>query len=65
GPAAAWTGPVSRGDYSTVAKHLKALGKHPKEYGAAYTAVSRLSAAVLSGDAGDTLRQLERILKRI
>lgn len=64
GPAAAWTGPVSRGDYSTVAKHLEALGKHPKEYGAAYTAVTRLSAAVLSGDAGDTLRQLERILKK-
>ena len=65
GPAAAWTGPVSRGDFGTVAKHLKALKRHPREFEAAYAAVSRLSVAVLSRNANEMLRRLERILRKV
>ena len=64
GPAAAWTGPVSRGDYDTVSKHVEALKRHPEEFLAAYGAVSLLSAAVLSKDSNEILRQLERVLKK-
>ena len=39
GPRAAWTGPMSRGDYAIVAKHAKALRKYPREYLDAYAAL--------------------------
>lgn len=48
GPQAAWTGPLSRGDYATIAKHVKALKKFPKEFGDAYAALALLSTRVLS-----------------
>lgn len=64
GPAASWTGPVARGDFRTVAKHVQAMKREPKEFGAAYAAVARLSAAVLSRESSDVLRQLERVLKK-
>lgn len=63
GPGPAWTGPVSRGDYATVAKHVAALQSFPREYREAYAALSRLSAAVLSRDRRGTLRRLAKALQ--
>ena len=48
GPHAAWTGPLSRGDYATISKHAKALRRFPREYQDAYAALALLSARVLS-----------------
>ena len=36
GPHAAWTGPLSRGDYATISKHARALSRFPREFAAAY-----------------------------
>jgi len=61
GPLAAWTGPLSRGDFSTIERHVKALGDFEPEYLEAYKTLSRLSAEVLAADPGAMLKQLERI----
>jgi predicted short-subunit dehydrogenase-like oxidoreductase (DUF2520 family) len=61
GPLAAWTGPLSRGDFSTIERHVKALGDFEPEYLEAYKALSRLSAEVLAAQPGAMLKQLERI----
>jgi predicted short-subunit dehydrogenase-like oxidoreductase (DUF2520 family) len=61
GPLAAWTGPLSRGDFSTIERHVKALGDFDPEYLEAYKTLSRLSADVLSAEPGAMLKQLERI----
>jgi len=63
GPAASWTGPVSRGDYLTVARHAAALESFPPEYGAAYAALARLGAAVLARRPRETLKRLGKALK--
>ncbi len=62
GPGAAWTGPVARGDYATVARHVVALRRFPREYRDAYAALTRLSAGVLSRNSRATLRRLARVL---
>jgi predicted short-subunit dehydrogenase-like oxidoreductase (DUF2520 family) len=64
GAAASWTGPLARGDYSTVAKHVKALRNHPVEFGQSYAALGRLAARVLSQNPGIQLRELNRIEKK-
>ena len=61
GPLAAWTGPLSRGDFSTIERHVKALGDFEPEYQEAYKVLSRLSAKVLAADPGAMLKQLDRI----
>jgi predicted short-subunit dehydrogenase-like oxidoreductase (DUF2520 family) len=58
GPRAAWTGPISRGDFLTVGRHADALSSFPPEYQDAYKALSRLSAAVLSDDPSAVLQKL-------
>jgi predicted short-subunit dehydrogenase-like oxidoreductase (DUF2520 family) len=63
GPRAAWTGPASRGDYETVAKHREALRRYPREFGDSYATLVRLSARVLAKNPNATLKQLERALK--
>ncbi len=63
GPRAAWTGPASRGDYATVAKHREALRRYPREFGESYATLVRLSARVLAKNPNATLKQLERALK--
>ena len=60
GPHAAWTGPLSRGDYKIVRAHLDALQKSPKEFERAYEALNRLAARVLSQDAAGMLDALEK-----
>jgi len=58
GPRAAWTGPLSRGDFQVVRAHLDALKESPKEFAHAYDALNRLAAGVLSNDPASTLAEL-------
>jgi predicted short-subunit dehydrogenase-like oxidoreductase (DUF2520 family) len=62
GPRAAWTGPLSRGDYAVVAKHVHALRRYPPEFRKSYAALARLAAQVLSKDPAATHKQLKRAL---
>jgi predicted short-subunit dehydrogenase-like oxidoreductase (DUF2520 family) len=48
GPRLAWTGPLSRGDYETIARHREALRRLPPEFSETYLALSMLAARVLS-----------------
>lgn len=48
GPRLAWTGPLSRGDYETIALHRQAFRSFPHEFSDAYLALSMLAARVLS-----------------
>lgn len=62
GPRAAWTGPISRADYGTVAMHVKALRSQSSELRETYQALARLSARVLSKKHSVTLRDLNQVL---
>ena len=53
GPRAAWTGPLARGDYEVVAKHLNVLQQYSEEYRDAYDALNRLAERVLTLDAAN------------
>lgn len=64
GPRATWTGPLSRGDYSTVAKHVEALERFPREVGESNAALSRLAARLLADNPRKMLRQLERVSEK-
>jgi predicted short-subunit dehydrogenase-like oxidoreductase (DUF2520 family) len=48
GPRAAWTGPLSRGDWATIRLHWDALGRYPDEFRQAYAAMTRLAARLLA-----------------
>jgi predicted short-subunit dehydrogenase-like oxidoreductase (DUF2520 family) len=50
GPRAAWTGPLSRGDYEIVSRHARALRTSSLEVRKAYAALAMLAASILSGD---------------
>ena len=60
GPRAAWTGPLSRGDFKVVRAHLQALRDSPEEFVLAYEALSRLAARVLAQDTPGTLAELKK-----
>jgi predicted short-subunit dehydrogenase-like oxidoreductase (DUF2520 family) len=62
GPHAAWTGPLSRGDYATIAKHAKALRQFPREFQEGYAALAHLSARVLPKKSAATKSKLKRAL---
>jgi predicted short-subunit dehydrogenase-like oxidoreductase (DUF2520 family) len=62
GPRAAWTGPISRSDFGTIALHAKALRKQPEELQQAYAALARLSARVLAKNYRPTLNHLNKAL---
>jgi predicted short-subunit dehydrogenase-like oxidoreductase (DUF2520 family) len=64
GARKAWTGPVARGDFSTVARHRAALAEWPEEFFHSYAAMARLSARVLASDAKQKLQQLDRVLPK-
>ena len=64
GPRAAWTGPLSRGDYDIVATHLEAMKDLPVEFAQAYEAVNRLAAVVLAQDSASMLADLEKVTVR-
>jgi predicted short-subunit dehydrogenase-like oxidoreductase (DUF2520 family) len=53
GLKAAWTGPLARGDYEVVAKHVAALQEYSPEYCKAYEALNRLAERILPRDADD------------
>jgi predicted short-subunit dehydrogenase-like oxidoreductase (DUF2520 family) len=63
GPHAAWTGPLSRGDFSTVERHVHALTSQDAgaEYLEVYQSLSRLTAKLLSSPSGTMLKHLEEI----
>lgn len=60
GPRAAWTGPLSRRDYKVVRAHSNALRELPIEFAAAYEALNRLAARVLSQDTAAMLAALQK-----
>jgi predicted short-subunit dehydrogenase-like oxidoreductase (DUF2520 family) len=64
GPRAAWTGPLSRGDFKVVEAHLEALRESPDEFAQAHEALNRLAARVLSQDAPGMLAELDKISAR-
>jgi predicted short-subunit dehydrogenase-like oxidoreductase (DUF2520 family) len=64
GPQESWTGPVSRGDFATVAKHTKALRGHPPEFEEAYAALALLASRVLSKNSAAASKQLKRALRK-
>jgi predicted short-subunit dehydrogenase-like oxidoreductase (DUF2520 family) len=59
GPRAAWTGPLSRGDYGVVAAHTEAMKDLPPEFAQAYKEVNRLAAVVLAQDSATMLAELK------
>lgn len=61
GPRAAWTGPLSRGDYKVVRAHWDALRDSPAEFAHAHEALSRLAARVLAQDPATILAELEKV----
>jgi predicted short-subunit dehydrogenase-like oxidoreductase (DUF2520 family) len=64
GPHPAWTGPLTRGDFSTVQRHVDGLSGFPREYLDAYIALTRLIAAVLSDDSTALLPKLDSIFSQ-
>jgi predicted short-subunit dehydrogenase-like oxidoreductase (DUF2520 family) len=67
GPAQALTGPISRGDSGTVAKHLEALSSHQPHVVALYLELARLTVdlAEKGGKISEQVAQrLERELER-
>jgi predicted short-subunit dehydrogenase-like oxidoreductase (DUF2520 family) len=65
GPRATWTGPLSRGDFGVIERHLEALRPFPREYREAYDALSRLGLNVLANGGGSKKRLLRQTLARI
>jgi predicted short-subunit dehydrogenase-like oxidoreductase (DUF2520 family) len=63
--ARAWTGPLNRGDFGVIARHLEVLRHLPREYRGAYDALSRLALKVLANGGGSKKRRLDRTLARI
>ena len=64
-PSSAWTGPLSRGDFGVIERHLEALRGFPKEYRGAYEALSKLAVTVLANNSQAKKLALERILATI
>ena len=60
GARAAWTGPLSRGDFQVVRAHLDALKESPKEFAHAYEALNCLAASVLAKNPAGTLAELRK-----
>jgi predicted short-subunit dehydrogenase-like oxidoreductase (DUF2520 family) len=60
GPRAAWTGPLSRGDFQVVRAHLDALKDSPKEFARAYEALNCLAASVLAKDSSGMFAELAK-----
>jgi predicted short-subunit dehydrogenase-like oxidoreductase (DUF2520 family) len=50
GPRASWTGPLARGDYEIVAKHLNVLQDYSPEYKQAYEALNHLAERIFERD---------------
>lgn len=59
GAAAAWSGPVARGDFATVAKHIAVLRNYPADFRAAYESLTRLVIQLVAARPRQLLKQLE------
>jgi len=62
GTRKAWTGPLARGDFATIAAHGRALRKHPREIRAAYEALSRVTVKTLGTHPERGMRELNAAL---
>jgi predicted short-subunit dehydrogenase-like oxidoreductase (DUF2520 family) len=62
GPRAAWTGPLSRGDYAIVARHARALRAYPRDFQQSYAALSLLAGRLLAKNPADALKRIKRAL---
>ncbi len=62
--AAAWTGPLQRGDVGTVRRHLAALKALPRPYREAYLALARALVELYRNPRDPATRKLRRLLKR-
>lgn len=58
GPRAAWTGPLSRGDYKVIAAHQEALLDSPPEFEEAYLSLNCLAARTLAQNPSEVLGEL-------
>ncbi len=58
GPAAAWSGPVARGDFATVTKHIAVLRNYPAEFRAAYESLTRLVIQLVAANPKPLLQKL-------
>jgi predicted short-subunit dehydrogenase-like oxidoreductase (DUF2520 family) len=64
GPRASWTGPLARGDYEIVAKHLNVLQDYSPEYRDAYEALNHLAEQVLVREpASEDADRMEKNIK--
>jgi predicted short-subunit dehydrogenase-like oxidoreductase (DUF2520 family) len=63
GPRAAWTGPLSRGDYAVVAKHVRALRRYPREFALAYAALAQLAGRVLAKNPREAKTKIDRAIR--
>ena len=61
GPRAAWTGPLSRGDYDGVACHLEGLQRFDSVFADAYAVLNQLAEVVLSGKQAEDQRALQEV----
>src|SRR5580693_8805444 len=61
GTRAAWTGPLSRGDYGVVAAHMEAMKDLPPQFRETYLAVNCLAALVLAQDSAGMLAELDKV----
>lgn len=64
GPRGAWTGPLSRGDYAVIARHMRTLRRYPAEFQQSYAALALLAGRVLSKNSAAALGQVRRALKK-
>lgn len=64
GARAAWSGPVARGDFATVAKHIEVLRGYPGEFRAAYESLTRLVIQLVAEKPAQLLRQLNAATRR-
>ena len=62
GPRAAWTGPLSRGDYAIVARHARALRKYPREFRAAYAVLALLAGRALARNSSAARKRIAKAL---
>jgi len=60
GRRAAWTGPLARGDYEVVAKHLNVLHDYSPEYKEAYEALNHLAERVFERDTAGNGRRITK-----
>jgi len=63
GPRAAWTGPLSRGDYAVVASQVSALRGYPREFQRAYAALALLAGRTLTKNPKAAVSRIGRALK--